>query len=146
MPLPEGTKPHTVGSLNVRLTPDTKTIRVRIMQVIASAIGVVSLYGISLAPAGAVPPNEPADTMTVLFEVTGSGSAYTIDTDPSSDRVYDAQLPWQRRMQVAHDSSLLQVVVVGKDDPGPGCRITVDGTVVAEEPVGGSGHCIWIVS
>src|SRR5258707_8273753 len=124
MPLLEGTKLDPVVSLNVRLKPDTNTIRVRIRQVIASAIGVASLYGISLAPAGAVPPNEPADTMTGIFQVTGSGSAYTLDTHPSSDPVYDAPLAWQRPMHLATDSSLLPVVGVGKNDPGPGGRIT----------------------
>jgi hypothetical protein len=113
---------------------------------LASTIGVAALYGVAVAPAGAVPPDDSADTMTVLFEATGSGSAYTIDTDPSSDRIYEAQLPWQQRVQVPTDTHLLQVVVVGKDDPGPGCRITVQGIVVVEEPEGGSGHCIWVVS
>jgi hypothetical protein len=120
--------------------------RTRVWQLLASAIVVATLYGVADAPAGAVPPNDPADTMTVLFEAIGSGSALTIDTDPSSERIYDAQLPWQQRVQLRTDTPLLQVVVVGKDDLSPGCRITVEGIVVAEEPVGGSGHCIWVVN
>lgn len=79
----------------------------------------------------------------VVFEVTGSGSVYTIDTDPGSQRVYDAQLPWQESVTVGPDVQMLQVVAVGKDTPGPGCRIMLDGKVVAEKPPGGDAHCIF---
>jgi hypothetical protein len=87
--------------------------------------------------------NEIGQTMTVLFEVTGTGSVYTIDTDPPTDRVQDVALPWQLEVELPKDTSMLQVVAVGKDGPGPGCRITVDGIVVSEQPEGGSAHCIW---
>jgi hypothetical protein len=46
-------------------------------------------------------------------------------------------------MKVGSDVQLLQVVAVGRDTPGPGCRITLDGKVVAEEPIGGNAHCIF---
>jgi hypothetical protein len=36
---------------------------------------------------------------------------------------------------------MLQVVAVGGDNPG--CRIVLDGRVVAEQPPGGSAHCIY---
>jgi len=35
------------------------------------------------------------------------------------------------------------VVVVGTGEPGPGCKITLDGRLVAEQPVGGSAHCVF---
>lgn len=89
----------------------------------------------------------PAAQSTVLFEATGTGTAYTIDTDPAvGERVQDAALPWQSTMTIGPDVALLQVVVVGKNegnDAGPGCRITLNGKVVAEEPVGGSAHCVY---
>lgn len=75
---------------------------------------------------------------TVLFEVTGSGTAITIDTDPTTDRAYDAPLPWQRTISVGPDVQLLQVVAVGGENAG--CRITLDGQVVTEQPAG-SAHC-----
>ncbi len=56
----------------------------------------------------------PEPTMTVLFEVTATGSVYTIDTDPPSDRVQDAPLPWKREMKVSKGISMLQVVAVGR--------------------------------
>jgi ABC-type glycerol-3-phosphate transport system substrate-binding protein len=84
---------------------------------------------------------------TVLFEATGTGTVYTIDTDPAqAERVENVTLPWQSTTTIGPDVQLLQVVVVGKsegDAPGPGCRITLDGQVVAEEPVGGSAHCVY---
>jgi hypothetical protein len=90
--------------------------------------------------------NEIQPTMTVLFEVTGTGSVYTIDTDPPTDRVQDIALPWQLEVKLPKGTGMLQVVAVGKVGPGPGCRITVDGVVVSEQPEGGSAHCIWTAS
>jgi hypothetical protein len=83
-------------------------------------------------------------TSTVVFEVTGSGSALTIDTVPSGpDRLYNVPLPWTDTITITPDVQQLQVVVVGTAEPGPGCKITLDGKVVAEQPVGGSAHCVF---
>jgi hypothetical protein len=93
------------------------------------------------APASTPAPTPPAaPEATVLFEVTGSGTAITIDTDPPTERVYNAPLPWQRTITVGSDVQLLQVVAVGADDAG--CRITLDGQVVTEQPAG-SAHCTY---
>jgi Mycobacterium membrane protein len=88
-------------------------------------------------------PSAYADTNKVTFEVFGSGSVYTIDTDPATDRVYNATLPWSRSIEVGPDVKMFQVVAVGKDMPGPGCRILIGAKEVATQPVGGSAHCIW---
>jgi hypothetical protein len=81
---------------------------------------------------------------TVIFEVTGTGSATTIDLVPAgADRLYDVPLPWSQTITVTPDVKQLQVVVVGSGDPGPGCKITLDGKVVAEQPAGGSAHCVF---
>jgi MmpS family membrane protein len=40
----------------------------------------------------------------------------------------------------------LQVVVVGSTDVNPGCRIKVNGKVVAEKPVGDDAHCVADIS
>jgi hypothetical protein len=48
-----------------------------------------------------------------------------------------------RSRQSVRDVKQLQVVVVGAGEPGPGCKITLDGKVVAEQPVGGSAHCVF---
>lgn len=79
----------------------------------------------------------------VVFEVTGTGSVYTIDTDPSTQRHYEVHLPWEQNTTIGPDVHMLQVVAVGKDTPGPGCRILLDGKVVAEKPPGGDAHCIF---
>jgi hypothetical protein len=81
---------------------------------------------------------------TVVFEVTGTGSALTIDLVPSGpDRLYDVPLPWSSTVTITPDVTQLQVVVVGKGEGSPGCRITLDGTVVAEKPEGGDAHCVF---
>jgi MmpS family membrane protein len=83
-------------------------------------------------------PNQPVGSSTVRFEVTGDGEVLTIDIDPSSDRFYNQRLPWNTTITVEPDVQLLQVVAVGGDNAG--CRIIVDGKVVAEQPAG-SAHC-----
>lgn len=95
---------------------------------------------VSLAPpAAAAPP-------TVVFEAFGPAKATTIDLDPSTTRIYDAPLPFTKTVTIAPGTSLLQVVVVGSTDVNPGCRITVNGKVLAEKPVGGDAHCIADIS
>jgi Mycobacterium membrane protein len=64
----------------------------------------------------------------------------TIDIDPSTDRFYDQSLPWSTTITVGPDVQLLQVVAVGGDNAG--CRITVDGKAVTQQPAG-SAHCIY---
>ena len=98
---------------------------------------------------------EPADTSpttttptgkpeTVVFEVTGSGEALTIDTVPAGpERLQDVPLPWTDTITITPDVQQLQVVVIGKGEPGPGCKIVLDGKVVAEQPIGGNAHCIF---
>jgi hypothetical protein len=92
--------------------------------------------------------NQPRDTGAgnlVVFEVTGSGTVYSIDTDPapSGGRAApeDTVLPWSRTTTIDPGTTLLQVVAVGKT-ASPGCRITLNGRVVAEKPQGGDAHCI----
>ena len=57
----------------------------------------------------------------------------------------DVALPYSKTITIGSDVKQLQVVVVGKDTAGPGCRITLNGKNVAEEPVGGSAHCIYTI-
>jgi Mycobacterium membrane protein len=81
---------------------------------------------------------------TVVFEVTGTGSATTIDLVPSGpERLYNVPLPWSSTITITSDVNQLQVVVVGGGDTPPGCKITLDGNVVAEQPEGGSAHCVF---
>lgn len=92
-------------------------------------------------------PQKPADSPnghSVVFEVTGSGEVFSIDTDPGGPLVPDhTKIPWSRAMNVKADEDMLQVVAVGRGDAQPGCRIKVDGKVVIEHPVGGNAHCVF---
>ncbi|AFM18093.1 mycobacterium membrane protein [Mycolicibacterium chubuense NBB4] len=90
-------------------------------------------------------PKPTPTAATVTFEVTGSGTVYSIDTDPATARApEDTPLPWSRSVTVGPDVHLLQVVAVGKT-ASPGCRITLNGNVVAQKPVGGDAHCIFTI-
>jgi hypothetical protein len=89
-------------------------------------------------------PAAPAGKSIVVYEVTGPGEVFNIVTDPPTSQVADhTVLPWRRQTTVDPNEDMLQVVATGRDVPGPGCRITLDGTVVAEQPIGGNAHCIW---
>jgi hypothetical protein len=89
------------------------------------------------------PKPTPAGRPTVVFEVTGPGEVFNIVTDPPTSQVADhTPLPWTRTINVDPNEDMLQVVATGRDGQ-PGCRITLDGQVVAEQPIGGSAHCIW---
>ncbi|MCV7423961.1 hypothetical protein H7K45_25745 [Mycobacterium yunnanensis] len=80
----------------------------------------------------------------VVFEVTGPGEVFNIVTDPDGTFVGDhTPLPFSRSMTIGPDTHLLQVVATGRDNPGPGCRIVLNGKVVAQQPIGGSAHCIY---
>lgn len=91
-------------------------------------------------------PSSAAQAGTVVFEVTGPGEVFSIVTDPDGGLVPDhTALPFKRTMNIGPDVHLLQVVATGRNDPGPGCRIILDGRVVAEQPVGGNAHCIYSI-
>lgn len=91
------------------------------------------------------PQQGPANQANqVVFRVTGNGEVFSIVTDPAGDFVPDhTQLPFTRTMNISPDVKMLQVVATGRDDPGPGCSISLNGKVVASQPIGGSGHCIF---
>lgn len=95
-------------------------------------------------PTDATTTTPPGKAETVLFDVTGSGTAETIDIVPAGpDRLYSVPLPWTHTITITPDVQQLQVVVVGTGEPNPGCKITLDGKVVAEQPEGGSAHCVF---
>lgn len=87
----------------------------------------------------------PAASATVVYEVTGSGTALTIDYSPDakggSDRMESVPLPWTKTFPIVGIPSLFEVVIVGGDNVA--CTITVAGKVVAEQPVGGTSHCLF---
>jgi Mycobacterium membrane protein len=88
------------------------------------------------------PGNAPANNnqATVKFEITGSGTVYSIDIDPGGRAATEnATVPWSTTVTVGPDIQLLQVVSVAKTG-NQGCRISVNGKVVAENPPGDS-HC-----
>ncbi|MCV7170499.1 MULTISPECIES: hypothetical protein [Mycolicibacterium] len=86
------------------------------------------------------PPAASAQLRSVLFEVTGTGTVYSIDLDPGGRLPEGTTAPFHQTTAIGPDVSLLQVVVVTKSG-SQGCRITVDDTVVAEVAPGDAAHC-----
>jgi hypothetical protein len=73
-----------------------------------------------------------AQSRSVVFEVTGLGTVYSIDLDPGGRVPEDTAAPFTQSASIGPDVALLMVVVVTKTG-SQGCRITVDGDVVAAE-------------
>lgn len=95
------------------------------------------------AAAGNYQPNQPADqadSANVAFQITGTGTVYTIDTDPPSSVAVGTAVPFSRTVDVGADAQLLQVIAVSKTG-AQGCRIIVDGIVVVEQGLG-AAHCV----
>jgi Mycobacterium membrane protein len=107
-------------------------------------LGFTALFVVaSVAPASAGP------NQTVVLQATGNGTALTIDIyDPNAEpRMYNVALPFNHSVsRTVNSGDLYQIVAVPKGTTQPGCRITVDGRVVAEQPVGGSGQCVFTAS
>ena len=110
-------------------------MKITAMRAVAPAMAVAGLL------AGIGVPTASAQSRDVVFEVTGSGTVYSIDLDPGGRIPEDTVTPFIQSEPIGPDVSLLQVVVVTKTG-AQGCRITVDGTVVAEEAPGQAAHCI----
>lgn len=110
-------------------------MRITFTRAVAPAIAVAGLM------AGVSMPTASAQSRDVIFEVTGSGTVYSIDLDPGGRIPEDTAAPFIQSESIGPDVSLLQVVVVTKTG-SQGCRITVDGTVVAEQAPGDAAHCI----
>jgi hypothetical protein len=95
----------------------------------------------SRVAANKAPPPASAQLRSVLFEVTGTGTVYSIDLDPGGRIPEGTTAPFHQTTAIGPEVSLLQVVVVTKSG-SQGCRITVDNTVVAEQAPGDAAHCI----
>ncbi|MCE5288268.1 MAG: hypothetical protein LLG14_03410 [Nocardiaceae bacterium] len=111
-----------------------------------TAVGESSSATAAQATTTAETSTSTAPTGTVRFEVSGSGTAYSIDWDPGengkADRKTNVDLPWSAEFPDPGDVEIYQVVVVGGEDPG--CRILINDKEVASEPPGGSAHCSYV--
>lgn len=111
-----------------------------------TAVGESSRARTAEATTTAKTSTSTAPTGTVRFEVSGSGTAYSIDWDPGengkADRKTNVDLPWSAEFPDPGDVEIYQVVVVGGVDPG--CRILINDKEVASEPPGGSAHCTYV--
>jgi hypothetical protein len=82
--------------------------------------------------------------MSVVYEATGSGTAITVDYTPDAngaDRIESVPQPDTKQVSVVGSPSVYEIVIVGGDNVG--CTITLGEQVVAQEPAGGSAHCIY---
>lgn len=85
---------------------------------------------------------DDVDTMSLVLEITGSGTVYSIQTDPDIGSAGEnTATPWKRTGTVPVDISLIQIVAVGKTGE-QGCRITLGGEVVVDQGPG-NAHCVY---
>jgi hypothetical protein len=110
------------------------------MRISCTKLAALTFAAAAISATVAIAPAS-AQTHTVLYEVTGSGTVYSIDLDPGGRIPEDTAAPFSQTVSIGPDVALLQVVVVTKTG-SQGCRITLDGTVVAEEAPGDAAHCI----
>jgi hypothetical protein len=85
-------------------------------------------------PDNSPPAQEPLGERTVVFEITGSGTVYSIDFDPAGEKVGEnTAVPFKRSLKIGPNIILLTVNAVTKTG-SQGCRILLDGKVVSEQP------------
>ncbi|MDT5093507.1 MAG: hypothetical protein QOH60_2870 [Mycobacterium sp.] len=84
-------------------------------------------------------PGSPQGQANVVLEITGSGTVYSIDIDPGGRvATENTAVPWKKSMTVGPEVDLIQVISVAKTG-NQGCRITVNGKVVVNQP--NDSHC-----
>lgn len=98
-------------------------------------------YGPSTGMVSTVEPLVPA-TRTVVFEVTGTGTAFNVTATVGASVQNEANvtLPWTRTVEVPADAaskSVMLVVVAGADGAEVHGKYTVDGTTVREGKASG---------
>ena len=92
-------------------------------------------------PPPVLPPPAPAKR-TVVFEVTGTGTAFNITATvgTSVQNLPNVPLPWSRTVEVPADElskSVMLVVVAGPDGAEVRGKYTIDGTTVREGKASG---------
>lgn len=111
----------------------------------SSAVPPTTSIAASTGPASPSPTPEAEAGESVSYEATGSGTAITVDYAPDADgasaRIENVPLPFEKEVAVAGSPTLYEIVIVGGDNVG--CTISIGGRVVAQEPAGGSAHCIY---
>jgi hypothetical protein len=100
----------------------------------------------AVAPAeaepGPPPPVAPPAKRVVVFEVTGSGKAFTVTATVGAtvQTEMDVTLPWTRTVEVPAgpaSSSVMLVAVAGPDGAEVRGKYTIDGTTVREGKASG---------
>lgn len=92
-------------------------------------------------PQPVVPPPPPASAkQVVVFEVTGSGKAFTVTATVGTavQNETNVTLPWSRTVEMpADEASVMLVVVAGPDGAEVHGRYTINGTTVREGKASG---------
>ncbi|GAA4796905.1 hypothetical protein GCM10023200_36310 [Actinomycetospora chlora] len=123
--------------------PPPRPAPVRRLLWAVGAVLVGLLAGAALAVLGRGPASPPpvelsgASTPGVLYEVTGDAARalVTFGTDSAVSQENGVGLPWQRTRPAAEDAATYTLTAQSSsDDAGRiTCRISVDGTVIAEQ-------------
>ena len=145
VPLPSGTtllQVVVVGSTDVN--PGCR-IRINGSVIVEKPVGADAhcIADISDMTFGDTDEPKPDGPKGITYEVRGSGTALTINIEPGGIRLEDVPLPFTKTVP-SNPGQLLEVIGVpsGDMESNPGCRITVDGVVKADKPVGSDGLCV----
>ncbi|MEU7479567.1 MmpS family transport accessory protein [Lentzea sp. NPDC042327] len=114
----------------------------KVVDAVREAAGGMTSGEVAVAePTGQEPPPAPGKRV-VVFEVTGTGTAFTVATTvgASVQNETGVRLPWTRTVEVPADElskSVMLVVVAGADGAEVHGRYTIDGTTVREGKASG---------
>lgn len=115
------------------------------VRLLAAGLSAVSLVVSAAVPAFAAPsptPSPPAPA-NATYQLTGSGTASNISIAPTPDFGYGGKLPWSASTTIDPSVKLLRLSAVAIGASNVGCRITLDGQVVAEQPPGVEANCVF---
>ncbi|BDY32895.1 hypothetical protein [Mycolicibacterium mageritense] len=94
--------------------------------------------------ANAPKPTPQASQSTIVLEVTGAGEVYSIWSIPFNQVAGDhTKIPFSKSYPLPADEDYVSLTWTSRDDQQKGCRITVDGKVVVEKPVGTADTCVF---
>ena len=96
------------------------------------------------SPSPQVTASAPPTESTIVLEVTGSGEVYSIDSLPFGDLAEDhTMVPFSKSFPLPADEDYVALNWTSRDDQPKGCKITVDGKVVVEKPLGTTENCVF---
>jgi hypothetical protein len=157
---PVGSEPVTAPPAYGPIT--TQRSRVVVIAVVVTAVamllcGLCGVAGYLLArddneasstpsPAPAVPsPTAAGSSHTIVYEVTGDGSAIITYLAPGGPKPDQVSLPWRQEVTVDRGGFLATVFALRFEGGTLGCRVLVDGQEVAKDSSDNAVTCTHVI-